>query len=64
MRQLHHTTGPLVDSTVEHIANLINAAVESGDIANAASIYAEWQEWLTEGDYEITCLPLLSETID
>ena len=64
MKELHPTTGPLVDSIIDDIGALINATVEAGDITNAAAIYSEWEEWLTGDECEITCLPILSETID
>ena len=64
MKELHPTTAPLVDSILDDITALINSFVEAGDITNAAAIYSEWKEWLTEDICEINCLPILSETMD
>ena len=63
MKELHPSTPALVDSMVQDICAMINAAAEAGDLENATALFAEWDEWIS-GDLdtpiEVTCLPLLS----
>ena len=63
MKELHPSTPALVDSMVQDIVAMINAAAEAGDIANAKALFAEWDEWIAGNEddpVEVTCLPLLS----
>ena len=63
MNNLHPSTANLIEGLLDHVGCLIDAAVEAGDIENAAALMAEWGEWLDtpEGTHlEITTLPPLS----
>ena len=63
MKELHPSTPALIDSMIEDVMALINAAAEAGDIENAKALFNEWSEWIAEHEdipIEVTCLPLLS----